>query len=96
MIIKFFEKIGRFIIRHLETLGQFTILIGNTVAQLRYPPRIRHIFQQMSHLGVDTLPIIALTMLFTGMVITLPDGYRIYSFRCTINSRWYSNYCCWS
>ena len=32
---------------------------------------MRHVFQQMSHLGVDTLPIITLTMLFTGMVITL-------------------------
>ena len=71
MIIRFFEKIGRFVIGHLETLGQFTILIGNTIAQLRYPPRMRHVFQQMSHLGVDTLPIITLTMLFTGMVITL-------------------------
>lgn len=71
MIIRFFEKIGRFVIGHLETLGQFTILIGNTIAQLRYPPRMRHVFQQMSHLGVDTLPIITFTMLFTGMVITL-------------------------
>ena len=71
MIIRFFERIGSYVINCMETLGQFTILVGNTVMQLRYMPRIRHVFQQMSHLGVDTLPIIALTMLFTGMVLTL-------------------------
>lgn len=71
MIIRFFERIGSYVINCMETLGQVTILVGNTIMQLRYMPRIRHVFQQMSHLGVDTLPIIALTMLFTGMVLTL-------------------------
>ncbi|WP_286034442.1 MlaE family ABC transporter permease [Megamonas hypermegale] len=71
MIIKFLESIGAYVINCLETLGQFTILVRDTVVQLRHMPRFRHVFQQMSHLGVDTLPIIALTMLFTGMVLTL-------------------------
>lgn len=71
MIIRFLEKIGGIVIGLMETLGQFTILVIDTIKQLRYPPRIKHVFQQMSHLGVDTLPIISLTMLFTGMVLTL-------------------------
>ena len=71
MIIKFLESIGAYVINCLETLGQFTILVRDTVVQFRHMPRFRHVFQQMSHLGVDTLPIIALTMLFTGMVLTL-------------------------
>ena len=71
MVIKFLESIGAYVISCLETLGQFTILVRDTVMQLRHMPRFRHVFQQMSHLGVDTLPIIALTMLFTGMVLTL-------------------------
>lgn len=71
MIIKFLESIGAYVINCLETLGQFTILVRDTIVQLRHMPRFRHVFQQMSHLGVDTLPIIALTMLFTGMVLTL-------------------------
>ena len=70
-MIKFFEKIGTIVLAYLEVLGKFTILIGNTISQLRKMPRMKHVFQQMSHLGVDTLPIIALTMLFTGMVLTL-------------------------
>lgn len=71
MVIKFLESIGAYVISCLETLGQFTILVRDTIVQLRHMPRFRHVFQQMSHLGVDTLPIIALTMLFTGMVLTL-------------------------
>lgn len=63
MIIRFLEKIGGIVIGLMETLGQFTILVIDTIKQLRYPPRIKHVFQQMSHLGVDTLPIISLTML---------------------------------
>ena len=30
-----------------------------------------HVFQQMAHLGVDSLPIISLTLLFAGAVMTL-------------------------
>lgn len=71
MIVKFLEAIGRLVTEKLETLGSFTMLTGAVISQLRYPPRRRLVFQQMAHLGVDTLPIISLTMLFTGMVLTL-------------------------
>ncbi len=71
MVIKILESIGKSVIDRLETLGNFSILVANTLAQFRYPPRRRIVFQQMAHLGVDTLPIISLTMLFTGMVLTL-------------------------
>lgn len=71
MLIKFLESIGRFVITRLETLGSFTVLVGSTLMQFKHFPRMKHVFQQMSHLGVDTLPIIALTLLFTGMVVTL-------------------------
>lgn len=71
MLIKFLESIGRFVIVNLETLGRFTVLVGDVLVQFKHFPRMKHVFQQMSHLGVDTLPIIALTLLFTGMVVTL-------------------------
>ena len=71
MIVKLLEKIGSIVLDKLATLGSFTLLTGAVISQLRYPPRRRLVFQQMAHLGVDTLPIISLTMLFTGMVLTL-------------------------
>ena len=72
MIIRFFERIGSYVIKLHGNIGAVYYSRRQIrLMQLRYMPRIRHVFQQMSHLGVDTLPIIALTMLFTGMVLTL-------------------------
>lgn len=71
MIIRYLESVGRKTLDVLEYFGAMMILIYRTILQLRRPPKISHVLTQMAHLGVDTLPIVALTMLFTGMVITL-------------------------
>lgn len=65
------EAVGSFVLRILETWGGFIILLFQTLKQCKRIPRMRHVLQQMAHLGVDTLPIVMLTMLFTGMVVTL-------------------------
>lgn len=65
------ESIGRRTLDVVEYFGALVLLCARTLAQLRHPLRLRHVLRQMAHLGVDTLPIVALTMLFTGMVITL-------------------------
>lgn len=66
-----FERIGRFVIKWLTCVGEVVLLFAETLRQLKRPPRMRHVFAQMAHLGVDTFPIAALTLLFTGMVMTL-------------------------
>lgn len=70
-MIHIVENIGRQVIHSIENIGRIVVLISQILYHLRRPPRIRHILQQMVHLGVDSLPIISLAMLFTGMVITL-------------------------
>ncbi|TCS80503.1 MlaE family ABC transporter permease [Pectinatus cerevisiiphilus] len=65
------EAVGSFVLRILETWGGFIILLFQTLKQCKRIPRMRYVLQQMAHLGVDTLPIVMLTMLFTGMVVTL-------------------------
>ncbi|MDQ0203071.1 MlaE family ABC transporter permease [Pectinatus haikarae] len=65
------EAVGTAVLKVLGTWGGFIMLFFQTLSQCRRMPRIHHILQQMAHLGVDTLPIVALTMLFTGMVLTL-------------------------
>ena len=74
MVIRILEKIGRVVIKWLQYVGEVVLLLVDTFRQLRHPPRMRHVFAQMSHLGVDSLPIVALTLLFTGMVMTLQAG----------------------
>lgn len=71
MMIRYLERIGRGVLDILEYFGAVLILIYQTGLQLKYLPKARHVLRQMAHLGVDTLPIVSLTMLFTGMVITL-------------------------
>lgn len=70
-MIHIVENIGRQVIRSIENSGRIVILISQVLYHLRRPPRMRHVLQQMVHLGVDSLPIVLLAMLFTGMVITL-------------------------
>lgn len=71
MLIRLFEAIGGFIIRRLEEFGTIVLLYRDTMRELRHRPRYRSILAQMSHLGVDSLLIVTLTLLFTGVVFTL-------------------------
>lgn len=71
MLLPLLEKIGRQVIAVLEQAGQVVLLVSETLLSLRRPPNFAHVLRQMAHLGVDSLPIVALTMLFTGMVMTV-------------------------
>lgn len=71
MLLAIVESIGRQVIHWLENSGRIVILLCSTLFHMREKPRLRHVLHQMAHLGVDSLPIVLLTILFTGMVITL-------------------------
>jgi len=71
MFVRILETIGRQVIHSVENSGRIVILLLQALYHLRDRPKARHILQQMVHLGVDSLPIVLLTILFTGMVITL-------------------------
>ena len=70
-VIRILEGIGAFVLRRLAEIGTLVLLYGATFRALKQKVRIRHILVQMSHLGVDSLLIVALTLLFTGVVMTL-------------------------
>lgn len=76
MLILLLERIGRQVIEILEHTGQIVLLVGQTLASLRRSPNAGHVLRQMAHLGVDSLPIVALTMLFTGMVMTVQIAHE--------------------
>jgi len=60
--------IGRQILEFLESTGRVVQLLFRTLVQL---PRmnVRHVIYQMAHLGVDTMPIVFMMIVFTGMVM---------------------------
>ncbi len=52
--------------------------MGETLFWIPMPPmRKRQIFEQMSKIGVDSLPIVSLISLFTGMVLALQSAYQM-------------------
>jgi len=76
MFINILENIGRQVLNSAENCGRIMILLGQTLYHLRQRPKSRHVLGQMVHLGVDSLPIVLLTILFTGMVITLQIAHE--------------------
>ena len=73
MFIALLESVGRLVLAQIESLGRIVILFVQTVYHIPQM-KFRHVIQQMSHLGVDSLPIVGLTILFTGMVMTMQSA----------------------
>ncbi|MCE5286569.1 MAG: ABC transporter permease [Pelosinus sp.] len=70
-MINALEFIGRNLIGSLENCGKVMLLIFETIYHIGHRPKLKNIVQQMAHLGADSLPIVLLTILFTGMVMTV-------------------------
>ncbi|MBI4681907.1 MAG: ABC transporter permease [Nitrospirae bacterium] len=72
MLIKFIEYIGALIERPVLGLGRLMLLLYSTIkAMLRPPFEIRNIVRQMLEIGVNSLPVVFITAVFTGMVLAL-------------------------
>ncbi len=70
MLTSILETIGRRTIKSLDNIGSIVLLcleVGRHLGSLRP----KQVIYQMAHLGVDSLPIVLLTALFTGMVLTV-------------------------
>jgi len=76
MVIALLERLGRWVIQSLEHVGQVVLLLGETALSLGRRPSFGLALRQMAHLGVDSLPIVLLTMLFTGMVMTVQSAHE--------------------
>ncbi len=70
--MKFLEFIGRFILRICEDFGRGFLLLGETLrGTVRPPYDVRGWFQQMVRIGVDSIPVVFVTAVFTGGVLAL-------------------------
>ena len=70
------EAIGAFVLTHLANIGRIALLYGETMRQVTRRLRVRSIIYQMAHLGADSLLIVGLTRLFTGIVLTLQIAHE--------------------
>ena len=70
--MSFLEAIGRAVLRLFEELGRFFQMLGQTAAWAVRPPYdVPEHFRQMVRVGFDSIPVVFLTTLFTGMVMAL-------------------------
>ena len=70
------EAVGAFVLTHLANIGRIALLYGETMRQVTRRLRVRSIVYQMAHLGADSLLIVGLTLLFTGIVLTLQIAHE--------------------
>lgn len=75
-IITALEVVGRNVISGLESCGKIMFLIMQTFYHIGHRPKLQNIVYQMAHLGADSLPIVLLTILFTGMVMTVQTAHE--------------------
>ena len=70
-----FRYLGIFLLNMLQTLGELSIMLYSSIRwALRPPFRLKLLIEHMEYIGVNSLPVVILTGMFTGMVF----GYQCY------------------
>lgn len=77
-ISSFIEDVGRFVLYFINETGEMVFLaLRINRWMLKKPFDSRLIFQQMTKIGVESLPVAITTAFFTGMVLALQSGYTL-------------------
>jgi phospholipid/cholesterol/gamma-HCH transport system permease protein len=72
MLIRFIELIGAAVEGILEGIGKIMLLLFNVLKGIVRPPfEMRNVVRQMLEIGVNSLPVVLITAVFTGMVLAL-------------------------
>ncbi len=70
--MRFLEFLGALLLALLEDVGRFFVLAGQTLKGIVRPPYdVKGLARQMVRVGVDSIPVVLLTALFTGGVLAL-------------------------
>jgi len=72
MLVKLIERFGAVIEKPVEGVGRCMLLLFSVVKWIFRPPiDIRNTLKQMLEIGVNSLPVVLITAVFTGMVLAL-------------------------
>lgn len=72
------KMLGQKTLGLLRYTGAVSMLIGNIFLMLfQRPYRIKYIIKQITRIGTESLPIVSLISLFTGMVLALQSAYQM-------------------
>lgn len=74
-------SLSRFLLERMKFLvgmGEYATLVGQVAtATIRRPPAVRLILQQLYDIGVASLPVVAITGFFTGLVLAAQAFYQL-------------------
>ncbi|MBI4430685.1 MAG: ABC transporter permease [Candidatus Omnitrophica bacterium] len=74
-------ELGEGTLNFIMDSGGLMILLGDAIRTLSLKPlRVRLLLTQMYKMGVQSLPLVALTAIFTGMVLALQSSYQLKMF----------------
>ncbi len=80
-MFSFIEIIGRITINILGEMGGLAVMLGKALSLTFRPPfRFKNLIKQMEIIGVNSVPVVLLTGLFTGMVLALQGYYGFKKF----------------
>jgi len=72
MLVRLIERFGALVERPVEGVGRCMLLLFSVLKLIFKPPlEIRNILRQMLEIGVNSLPVVLITAVFTGMVLAL-------------------------
>lgn len=72
MLVRLIERFGAAVERPVEGIGRCALLLFSVFRWIFKPPLdLRNIFRQMLEIGVNSLPVVLITAVFTGMVLAL-------------------------
>ncbi|MBC8527006.1 MAG: ABC transporter permease [Candidatus Cloacimonetes bacterium] len=70
-------ELGKPILSSIKSIGKYSLFISHTILSFnKFPKRISLLFEQMHKIGVESLPLIAITSIFTGMVTAVQASYQ--------------------
>lgn len=69
-MVQFINTLGRQVLRFFTFFGEILLLLLHTIGGILHrPAERRQTVYQMAQIGIDSLPIVAITTLFSGMVL---------------------------
>ncbi len=75
------QRIGAMVMNLSSALGLYPLLLNKVISRLRKPPWFpRLILRECEMVGVQSLPVVLLTAIFTGMVLALQSWVAFHRF----------------
>ncbi len=75
------DKFGRNVLNFFVGMGESSMILYSTAKNVRYVHKDRRlILEQMVIVGINSIPLVVITSIFTGMVSAVQAGYQLEDF----------------